>query len=133
MNTNKAITAGAVGGVGLAVYEFVMHGLIMGNTYAGNPNTFRQDANMIWFPIIAIILGVTAGMLFGKTRSMWAEGAKGGMTYGFWLGLVVAFGAFYSPLTINGFPYYLAWCWFGITLLGWVVYGAVAGMMYKTA
>ena len=133
MQMNKALIAGVVGGIALAVYEFIMHGLIMGNTYQALPQTFRQDANAIWFPIVAIVVGAAAGVLFGKTRSVWGEGAKGGMTFGFWFGLAVAFTNFYAPLTINGFPYYLAWCWWGITLLGWVVYGAVAGLMYKTA
>ena len=129
---SKALTAGAVGGVALAVYEWIMHGVIMGNTYA-NIASFRQDGNPMWFPIIAILMGLAAGVLFGKTRTMWAHGPKGGATFGMWLGLIGGIGAFYQPLTISGFPYYLSWCWFGITLLGWVVYGAVAGAMYKSA
>ena len=120
----KALVAGAVGGVALSVYEFIMHGMIMANTYAGNP---------MWFPVIAILMGLAAGVLFGKTRTMWAHGPKGGATFGMWIGLIGGIAAFYNPLTISGFPYYLAWCWFGITVLGWVVYGAVAGLMYKSA
>lgn len=132
MQMNKVLIAGAVGGLVLAVWEFLMHGLIMGNTYA-SLTVFRQDANPVWFPIIAILLGIIAGVLFAKTRAVWSDGAKGGMTFGFWLGLIGGFASFYNPLTFQGFPYYLAWCWLGITLLGWVVYGAVVGMIYKTS
>jgi hypothetical protein len=57
--------------------------------------------------------------------------AKGGMTFGFWLGLVAFFATFYNPLIFQGFPYFLSWCWGAITLIGWLVYGAIVGAMYK--
>lgn len=131
MNTQKALVAGIVGGVVMAVYEFIMYGLIMASTYASNPEVFRQDAPMFWFPIVAVVVGLAGAMLFAKTRSAWSEGAKGGVFFGLWIGLVVAALQFYSPLVISGFPYYLAWCQAGIAVIGWMVYGAVVGAMYK--
>ena len=45
--------------------------------------------------------------------------------------MAIVFGNFYNPLVIDGFPYYLAWCHGGITLIGSVVGGAVVGLMIK--
>jgi len=131
MNWSKAVTAGAAGGVVLAVYEFIMHGVIMGNTYRSMPNVFRQDTNPMWFPVVAIVMSITAALLFARSRSAWGAGAKGGMTFGFFLGLVAFASMFYTPLVQVGFPYYLTWCWGSISLIGWVIFGAVAGSLYK--
>jgi len=130
MNVSKALLAGAVGGVVVAVYDFIVHGLIMDATYK-KYTLFRQDANMVWFPILAIVIGVVAAVIFAKTRSSWAAGVKGGVTFGFWLGLIGFFATFYNPLVFNEFPYYLTWCMGSILLIGWLVYGAVVGVMYK--
>lgn len=133
MQTSRALIAGAVGGLVLAVYSMIVHGFIMGSTYANRPEVFRQDAPMYWFPIIAILLGVVAGLFFAKSRGSWAEGAKGGMTFGFWVGLLGFVAAFYNPLVFEGFPYFLSWCWGAIDLIGWVIGGAVIGSLYKGA
>ncbi len=131
MNWSKAVVAGLAGGVVNAVYEFIMHGMIMGNTYKSLPQVFRQDANPMWFTVIAILMGVAGGLLFARTRGSWAAGAKGGMIFGVFVGLISFLSMFYSPLTVPGFPYYLTWCMGGIGFIEWVIFGAVAGSIYK--
>ena len=133
MNWNKAVIAGAVGGVALVVYDYVIHGVILANTYQSLPEVFRAGANPLWFMALAIILGVVAGLFFAKTRSSFAAGPKGGMMFGLWIGLIGFFATFYTPLTITDFPYYLTWCQGSSVLIGWIVWGAVAGAMYKSA
>lgn len=130
MNTQKAVLAGVAGGVGVAIWEFIAHGLIFGSTYA-NMTIFRQDTNMVWYPIVAIVMGIMAGLLFGKSRGSWGAGAKGGLTFGFFLGLVSFAAQFYNSLTFAGFPYYMDWCWGGINLISMLIFGAIAGAIYK--
>ena len=57
----------------------------------------------------------------------------GGVTFGFFLGLVAYFTNFYNPLVIEGFPYYLSWCWGAINVISFLVLGAVLGLMMKKA
>ena len=131
MNWSKALSAGAAGGLILAVWSFLMHGVLLGNTYAAMPTLFRQDTNPMWFPIVAIWIGIAGGLLFARSRPSWGPGVKGGMTFGFFLGLVSFAAAFYNSLIYIGFPYYLTWCWGTINLAGWMVFGAVVGNLYK--
>jgi hypothetical protein len=134
MNWTKAVIAGVVGGFVVNLYSWVMHGMIMGPTYVKYPETFQQEgSNPLWFFVVSISIGVAGALLFGKTRAAWGAGVKGGVTFGFFIGLVSFFSQFYSPLVINGFPYYLSWCWGGISLIGWMVFGAVAALLYKPA
>ncbi len=131
MNWTKVILAGVVGGVVRNIADFVMHGLIMGSTYTQYPDVFDQEGvNPAWFFLVAITVALATAILFAKTRECWGDGLAGGATFGFWVGLVALFASFYNPLVIDGFPYFLAWCWGGIDLLGFVILGAIFGAIY---
>lgn len=130
MNWPKVIIAGVVGGIALWIANFIMHGLILGNTYAEYP-VFKLEGNPVYFLLAAVLMSLFAAMLFAKTRGSWAAGLKGGATFGFFLGLFSFFAHFYHPLTIEGFPYFLAWCWGGIGLIALTIMGAAQGLTYK--
>ncbi len=130
MQLNKALSAGAVGGIVLAIYEYLVHGMLLANQYKAIEG-FKQADSPFWFPIIAIVMGLVAGVIFAKTRSAWESGAKGGMTFGFWIGLLGGFASFYQPLTVAGYPYAMAWYSLIVMVIGWMLFGAVAGSMYK--
>lgn len=133
MNWTKAILAGVVGGVVMNLGDWVMHGFIMGNTYGKYAIFGREPAHPLHFFLVAVCIGIMAALLFARTRECWGDGLKGGATFGFWVGLVAFFGNFYNTLVIEGFPYYLSWCWGGMEMIGMVLLGAVLGMMYKRA
>lgn len=128
MNWTRVLLGGVAAGVVVNLADFVMHGQIMANTYKRYDTVFSQTAaNPAYFFAASILIGIFVAMLFGKTRGAWAAGLKGGATFGFFFGMATFFMNFYSPLVIADFPYYLAWCWGGIGLIGSVIGGAVLG------
>ncbi len=136
MNWTRVAGAGLAAGIVGWLADFVMHGLILGNTYKKYPQVFTQSedpSGAVWFLLIAVVTFFFAAILFAKTRQNWADGFKGGATYGFFLGLVGFWTSFYSPLVIDGFPYYLAWCQGGAALITCVLGGAVLGAVIKRA
>ncbi len=130
MNWIKIIITGVVGGVVIWVYNFLMHGLIMGKTYE-KYEVFRMDGSPVYFVLVMVLIAFFGALLFAKTRSSWADGIKGGIIFGLFIGLFLFFYQFMNVLVIEGFPYHLSWCWGGIVLIGWVVFGAVAGLLIK--
>jgi len=132
MNWGKILLTGGVGGIVLNLYQWLMHGFILRSTYESYAVFGREPANPAWFFVVAIAIGIAGAMLFSKTRSAWGEGAKGGVMFGAFVGLIVFFGQFYFPLVINEFPYYLAWCWGAIAMIGWIIFGAVASFFIKS-
>ncbi len=134
MNWTKILIAGVVGGIVRNLADFVMHGVIMHSTYMRLTDVFTQEeGNPIWFFVVAIAIAIAAAALFAKTRKSWGDGLMGGATFGFWAGLVAFFNPLYNPLVIDGFPYYLAWCWGAMDLIGFVIMGAVIGALYPKA
>lgn len=134
MNWSKVLLAGVLAGIATWVADFVMHGILLADTYVKYSDVFTQEqASPFSFLAISLSIGITAAILFGKTRDSWAPGPKGGATYGFFLGLVAFFTPFYNSLVIDGWPYYLSWCHGGINVIDGVVGGLVLGLVYKQA
>jgi glycopeptide antibiotics resistance protein len=104
----------------------------MADTYVRLDSVFTQtQANPAWFFLISLVVALVATILFQKTRQMWADGPRGGATFALWLGLIVGFNQFFLPLVVEGFPYYLAWCWLGIDVIAFCVLGAVIGQFIR--
>ena len=132
MNWTRVLAGGVAAGIVINIADYVMHANIMANTYTKYPQVFTQtQANLGWFVLIALCIGIASAILFGKTRGSWAAGWMGGATFGFFLGLVMMFPGFYNSLVIDGFPYYLCWCWGGITMIDSILGGAVLGAIIK--
>ena len=132
MNWMKTLIAAVVGGVAMWLTSFVLHGLVMGNTYMKYPDVFSQEqTNPLLFLLVEFLIAVPAAVIFARTRGCWSAGVVGGLTFGFWLGLVGSFAQLFSPLVMEGFPYYMGWCWFGINLIVSLALGAVFGIMIR--
>ena len=131
MNWGRIAIAGIVGGICLNVANFIQHGFIMGASYTKYPIFEVAPANPLMFTMTDILIGLTAAILFAKTRKSWSDGAVGGLSFGILLGLVGFFPNFYNSLVLNGFPYHLSWCWGGITVVGYAVMGTVQGLLYR--
>ena len=131
MNWTKAILAGVIGGIVVTLADYVMHGFIMAPAYMKYDIFNVPEASPLSFFMVGIFVTVPAAIIFAKTRSSWASGIIGGVTFGFWIGLFLFFTHFYNPLTLNGFPYHFAWCWGGITMIDFLIAGAVIGAIYK--
>ena len=132
MNWGRVFAGGIVGGIVVNLVDFVLHGQVMAETYKKYDTVFSQkEANPAYFFAAAILVGIFVALLFAKTRASWAEGWKGGATFGLFFGLATFFMNFYNPLVIADFPYYLSWCWGGSGVIDGVVGGAVLGSIIK--
>lgn len=131
MNWGKLVVAGVAAGIAKWLADFVMHPVILGDTYKKYAVFTQEDAGPWWFLVISICIALTVAILFAKTRDCWAAGVGGGLTFGFFVGVVSFFPPFYNALVLEGFPYFLVWCWGGVNLIGAVVMGIVLGLIYK--
>ncbi len=133
MNWTRIAIAGLVGGIVANIADFIMHGMIMSDTYVRLSDVFSQEqANPLWFLVISVVTAFFMAKLFAKTRGSWAAGWKGGAAFGCAIGLIAFWASFYNPLVIDGFPYYLAWCWGAMNLITLTLMGAAIGAVYKS-
>ncbi len=137
MNWGRAIGAGLAAGFVQNIANFVMHGLVLGGMYLDQPAFVQEPDSMamqvVWFLVIALVLGVVASLLFASSRQSWQPGAKGGLHFGVLLGAVVGFQQFYLTLVVNDFPYHVAWLWLAVDVISFGIGGMVLGAVYKRA
>jgi len=131
MNWTRIVVAAVVAGIVGWLADFVMHGLILGHTYTRYPVFSQESANPLAFLAVSVTVAFFAAIFFARTADSWSPGWRGGVAFGFFLGLVTFFSNHYYPLVLEGFPYFLAWCWGGVGLIGGVITGAVIGAIYK--
>lgn len=130
MNWTRVFVGGIVVGIVMWVADFVLHGMVMGETYKKYDQVFSQtQANPMSFLAISVVVSIFVAILFGKTRASWGAGWKGGMAFGLYFALAMFFMNFYYPLVIAGFPYYLGWCWGGIGVIEGLIAGSVLGAL----
>ncbi|HEX4952489.1 MAG TPA: hypothetical protein VF017_03725 [Thermoanaerobaculia bacterium] len=132
MNWTRVLAGGVSAGFVTFLGGFVMHGIMLADTYKRYNQVFTQtETNPAWFFLVSVAIATAAAVLFAKTRQTWEAGWKGGLTFGFYLGLAGFFISFYHPLVIDGFPYYLGWCWGGIHLINSLLGGAILGVLIR--
>jgi uncharacterized membrane protein YedE/YeeE len=88
------------------VVDFVMHGVIMADTYRRYPEVFTQeDAGPAWFALVSVLIGIALAILFARTRRSWAGGLAGGAVFGLLVGIITHFFAnFFDALGTRAFP-----------------------------
>jgi len=137
MNWGRAISAGLGAGFVQNIVNFVLHGLVLGGMYLDQPAFVQEPENMamqiVWFLVIALVLGVVASLMFASSRESWQPGARGGLHFGVLLGTAIGFQQFYLTLVVNDFPYHVAWIWLGVDIISFGVGGMVLGAVYKRA
>ena len=132
MNWTRVALAGVVSGVVANVCSFIIHGILLADTYVGRPDIFEQtQASPFYFLGLAIGSALVVTVIYAKTMGAWGGGWKGGAKLGFWVGLVGFFPNFYYSLVIADFPYYLSWCWGSSSIIVSIIGGAVIGALYK--
>ena len=128
----KTLLAGVLAGLAIMLANFVMHGLIMGQTYTRYPEVFNQEAtNPAWFALVSVLIAIVLAVLFAKTRGAWAKGLGGGAVFGLLVGMTHFFSNFYDSLVYEGFPYFLAWCHGGMDAIAFTLGGVVLGLVIK--
>jgi hypothetical protein len=129
--TKKILLAGVAVFIAWEILDFVIHGLILGPTYATLPGLFRPHAEMkvVLMAIVALIAAFTfaaAYAWFVNPKSL-VTGLKYGLVIGFGGGVSMGYGS-YSAMPI---PYVMALGWFLGTWVEFAVAGAIVGAIEK--
>jgi len=129
----KILLGGIAIFVAWEILDFVIHGLILGSTYATLPNVFRAQADMKMGLMAAVtLIGALAFAAvyawFVSPKSL-VTGVKYGLVWGFGGGVMMGYGS-YAAMPV---PYILALVWFLGTWVEFTVAGLLAGLIIKPA
>jgi hypothetical protein len=129
MNTKRYVIAAIVLFVFIYIYEAIVHGMLLMPMYLETPNLWRGEMTAYLPFNIAIIALLALWITFIFTRFYREGGARNGLHFGFYLGLlsgIQAAGAYYYlPISAA-----LAGAWFLANLIESVVGGLIIGAIY---
>jgi len=129
----KILLGGIAVFVAWEILDFVIHGLILGSTYATLANMFRAQADMkMGLMVVVTLIGALAFAAvytwFVNPKSL-ATGVKFGLVWGFGGGVMMGYGT-YASMPV---PYILALAWFLGTWVEFTVAGLLAGLIITPA
>ena len=127
----KILLGGLAVFVAWEILDFVIHGLILGSTYATLPNLFRPQGEMkmglmVVVVLIAALAFAAAYAWFVNPKSL-ATGVKYGLVLGFAAGIAMGYGS-YASMPV---PYIVALVWFLSSWFEYTVAGLLAGLIIK--
>jgi hypothetical protein len=131
MNVKKLLLATVAVGVAGNIIDFVFQGMIMASQYAAI-TAFRKDASVPMLVLGDFVAALVLVWVYDRVYGSFGGGPKGGATFGLYAGVLVNFPTWILlNLLIVGFPYWLAWTWTVYGVVATVIWGAVAGAVYK--
>lgn len=133
MKLGRLLTVAVVLGVVMNVVDFLVHGLALQGLYAGMP-IMRTDTSVVALVIGDFVAALVFVWVYSRVRGSFAPGLVGGLTFGFYAGVLVSFPNFiFMNLMLIGFGYQLAWVMIFTTVVWCVVAGAVTGALTGNA
>jgi len=132
MNVKRLILSIIVLAIFISVYNFVFHGLILGNSYVETADSWRPMDEMmsrIWIQYLCFFV-IAIGICWLWALAFPGKGIKTGALFGFVLALITAPGLmmnFVHMPTPDRFA--VPWLIFG--LLGPVLMGILVSLVYK--
>lgn len=131
MNVGKLLSATAVVGIVVNVFDYVLHDTLRGVFHLGLADVLRQDVSVAAIVAGEFVAALVFVWVYDKVRGSFDAGMAGGAMFGLYAGILIAFPAFiFDHLLLAGFTYGLAWTW-TLSGIAWgVLAGATAGMMY---
>jgi len=129
----KILLGGIAIFVAWEVLDFLIHGVILGSTYATLGNMFRAQADMKMglMAVVVLIAALAFAAAYGwfvSPKSL-ATGVKYGLLVGFGGGVSMGYGS-YVAMPV---PYVMALAWFLGSWVEFTVAGLLAGLIIKPA
>jgi hypothetical protein len=117
--------------VSWSALDFVIHGLILGSTYAATPQLWRPMPEMKMGLMYFTVLVASAAFVYIYARFIAEKGVKTAVLYGLVFGIGEGTAMGYGTYSVMPIPYVMAFVWFAGSVVEAVAAGLVAGLIIK--
>lgn len=130
---NKKVWVGfAAVFVGMAVTDYLIHGVILSSMYESEPlkNLWRPDMmNKMWiFYVTYVIMSFFFTLIFSKGYE--GKGIPEGVRYGLYVGFLMATPMAYASYVMYPIPYSLAMQWFIYGMVQYIILGIIVAVVF---
>jgi len=118
--------------VGLAITDFLIHGVILASTYQSDAlkMLWRPDmAGKIWiYYVVYLFIAFFFTLIFSKGWE--GKGIGEGVRYGLYMGLLMATPMAYASYAMYPIPYSLALQWFIYGMIQYIILGIIVAAVF---
>ena len=131
MNWKKLLTAFIVIYIVGGIVSFIIHGVILSETYGAMANVWRPDMErLMWIQwVTALFFCFFFVYVFAKGYE--GKGIMEGLRYGLVIWAFIAIPSIYNQYMVYPLTYGLILKWLFFELIGLLIYGALAAVLYK--
>lgn len=117
-------------GVVVALFNFLFFTYVAAS-FGPPPANLRADTPQVWYIVADFVVALVLVWVYERVRGSFAAGAKGGATFGLYVGVLVNFPTWIIVyMFLQGFSYGNAWVGTIAGIVRTVAAGAVAGALY---
>lgn len=127
----KILLPGVIVFVAWWVMDFVIHGMILSDTYAATANLWRPMEEMKTGVMIIVGLISALTLVYVYATMVSEKSMASALKYSLIIGLGLAVSFAYGSYAVMPIPYSLALTWFLGSLVEFAVAGAIIGLMVK--
>ena len=117
--------------VAWSALDFIVHGLILGATYAATPQLWRPMAEMKTGLMYITVLVAAAAFVYIYARFITDKRLNTAVLYGLIFGIGSGISMGYGTYSVMPIPYSMAFVWFLSNVVEFAVGGLVAGLIVK--
>ena len=112
------------------VLDFIIHGLLLGETYKATAELWRPQAEMKMgvMQVVRLIAAVTFTLIYVLVKP---KSVGVGLKYGLLFGVAVGIGMGYGTYSVMPIPYSLAHSWFWASIGPSAVAGVIVGLILR--
>ena len=135
MNTKRWLLASVAVFVEMMVLEFLIHGVLLADTYKQTASVWRPEKEMqqlMWiFWLGYLVFAPFFALIYVKGYEKGKPGLGQGIRCGLYVGAMLSVAHSFGWYVILPIPLALAFYWFVAILVEFIVAGAAAGLVYS--
>ena len=117
--------------VSWSILDIIIHGVLLGKTYAQQPQLWRAQPDMkMWLIYVVTLLSAIVFVEIYQ-RLISQKSLKNALTYGILFGFGAGVSMGYGTYSVQPIPYYMAFVWFIGTWIEALVAGILVGYLIK--
>lgn len=132
MNIKRYITSVLAVFITFEVLNFIIHSVILSNTYMELESVWRADMmEYMWLMYIADLIFVAFATLI-YAQWMKIPGLKSGLMFGLFIGVMIGTSGAINQFVIYPITNWLMWMWIVFGLVQYTICGIVLGLIYRS-
>jgi hypothetical protein len=128
----RVVLPGVVVFAAWEIMDFVIHNVVLGDTYAATAQLWRPEAEMKFGLLGFVVLMGALTLVYVYAELVTVKSLNTALKFSLVIGLGIALGMSYGTYSVIPLPYSIAFTWFLGAMAEYAVAGLIMGIMIKS-